>query len=89
MWLYGTEGGCLWPKGEIYSTNYETQQLYNKQLKRTENIRPPHAQECIEFAQAIAEGRPSPVPAEESLQVMTILDAVYRSQESGGEIRLD
>ena len=48
-----------------------------------------HAQECVEFAAAIAEGRPSPVPPEQSLQVMKILDGIYRSQEAGGEIRLD
>jgi predicted dehydrogenase len=58
-------------------------------LKLTKDIRPAHAQECIEFAQAIVEGKPSPVPAEQSLQVLTILDGVYRSQESGGEVRLD
>ena len=48
-----------------------------------------HAQECVEFAQALAEGQPSPVPAEQSLQVLKILDGIYRSQQSGGEIRLD
>ena len=42
----------------------------------------------VEFAQAIVDGSPSPVPAEQSLQVMTILDAVYRSEKSGGEIKL-
>ena len=48
-----------------------------------------HAQECVEFAAAIAQGRPSPVPPEQSLQVMEILDGIYRSQEAGGEVRLD
>jgi predicted dehydrogenase len=89
MWLYGTEGGSHWPKGEILQTNYETQQHYNRLIKRTANIREPHAQECIEFAQAIIEGKPSPVPAEQSLQVLTILDGVYRSQDTGAEVRLD
>jgi predicted dehydrogenase len=89
MWLYGTEGGSHWPKGEILQTNYTTQQLYNRIIKRTANIREPHAQECFEFAQAILEGKPSPVPPEQSLQVLTILDGVYRSQETGAEVRLD
>src|SRR5258706_7987562 len=43
MWLYGTEGGCHWPKCEIYQTNYETQQHYNRLIKRTANICEPHA----------------------------------------------
>jgi predicted dehydrogenase len=89
MWLYGTDAGCHWPKCVVYQTNYETRQLYNRTLKLTPDINEAHAQECIEFAQAIVDGAPSPVPAEQSLQVMQILDAIYRSQQTGGEIRLD
>jgi predicted dehydrogenase len=89
MWLYGTEGGCLWPKNEIYSTNYDTQQHYNRTLQRKVAGAEPHAQECLEFAQAIVDGAPSPVPPEQSLQVLTILDGVCRSQECGREVQLD
>jgi predicted dehydrogenase len=89
MWLYGTEGGSVWPKCEIYTTNYATKQLYNRTLKITRDVHEPHALECIEFAQAIVDGAPSPVPAEQSLQVISILDGIYRSQTSGGEVRLE
>ena len=89
MWLYGTNGGCHWPKCQIYEPNYAIQQHYNRTLKMTGHTLEPHALECVEFAQAIVDGAPSPVPAEQSLQVMTILDGVYRSQQTGGEIRLD
>lgn len=88
MWLYGTNGGSQWPKCEIYSTNYETQQQYNRTLQITKDAAEAHAQECIEFAQAVANGAPSPVPAEQSLQVQMILDGIYRSQETGKEVRL-
>jgi predicted dehydrogenase len=88
MWLYGTEGGSQWPKCEVYQSNYKTQQLYDRELKNTKDIREPHAQECIEFAEALANGLPSPVPAEQSLQVMSILDGIYRSQAAGGEVAL-
>ena len=43
----------------------------------------------MEFARAIAAGAPSPVPAEQSMQVMKILDGIYRSQEEAREVRLD
>lgn len=89
MWLYGTRGGCHWPKCEFYNSNFETQQLYNRTLQLTNDALEPHAQECVEFAQAVVDGAPSPVPAEQSLQVMTILDGVYRSQKAGGEVKLD
>jgi predicted dehydrogenase len=88
MWLYGTRGGSHWPKCEILESNYATRQHYNRTLKITRDALEAHAQECVEFARAIVEGAPSPVPAEQSLQVMTILDGVYRSQKSGGEVKL-
>ncbi|HMN29393.1 MAG TPA: Gfo/Idh/MocA family oxidoreductase, partial [Caldilineaceae bacterium] len=89
MWLYGSEAGCHWPKTEFYETNYTTQQMSNRKLQLTKDTLEPHALECVEFARAVATGAPSPVPAEQSLQVMTILDGIYRSQESGREVRLD
>jgi predicted dehydrogenase len=89
MWLYGTQGGCHWPKCEVYQSNYATNQHYNRVLKLTRDPMEAHAQECVEFAQAIVDGAPSPVPAEQSLQVMTILDGIYRSQKAGGEVQLD
>ena len=88
MWLYGTKGGSHWPKCEILSTNYQTQQHYNSTLKLTKDTMEAHALECVEFAQAVANNGPSPVPAEQSLQVMTILDGIYRSQETGREVSL-
>lgn len=88
MWLYGTEGGSHWPKGEFMGTNYRTQQFYNQLLTLTADTMEPHALECVEFARVVAEGLPSPVPAEQSLQVMTILDGIYRSQEEGREVAL-
>jgi len=88
MWLYGTRGGSHWPSCEIYQTNNDIQQHYNRTLQNTRDLLEPHAQECVEFARAIAEGKPSPVPAEQSLQVMAILDGIYRSQETGEEVKI-
>ena len=88
MWLYGTGGGSHWPLCEVYDTNYDSMQLYNRKLKLTQNMAEPHAQECIEFAQALVDGAPSPVPAEQSLQVMKILNGIYDSQKTGREVLL-
>jgi predicted dehydrogenase len=89
MWLYGTQGGCHWPKCELYESNNAAMQHYNRTLQITANDLEPHAQECVEFAQAVIDGAPSPVPAEQSLQVMAILDGVYRSQAAGGEVAIE
>jgi predicted dehydrogenase len=86
VWLYGTEGGCEWPKAEFMSNNYATRQFYNRTLQLTQDTLEPHALECVEFARAVAEGLPSPVPPEQSLYVQTILDGIYRSQEAGREV---
>ena len=89
MWLYGTGGGLHWPKCQILQSNYQTRQFYNRELKLMYDGLEAHAQECVEFAQEVREGEPSPVPAEQSLQVIQILDGIYRSQAQGGEVRLD
>ncbi|MCW1969705.1 MAG: Gfo/Idh/MocA family oxidoreductase [Anaerolineae bacterium] len=88
IWLYGKDGGAHWPKAEFLSTNYDTQQLYSRTLQITRDAMEPHALECVEFARAIAEGRPSPVPAEAGLQVISILDGIYRSQREGREVAI-
>ncbi|MEM7536074.1 MAG: Gfo/Idh/MocA family oxidoreductase [Chloroflexota bacterium] len=88
MWLYGTEGGSHWPNNQILKSNYDTRQFTNTELKLVADTMEPHALECVEFAQAVKAGAPSLVPAEQSLQVMTILDGIYRSQEEGREVSL-
>lgn len=88
-WLYGTEGGCHWPSAQFLDTTYESKQLNNKSLKLTQDVMEPHAFECVEFAKALAEGRPSPVPPEQSLQVLAILDGIYRSQKEGREVSIN
>ncbi|MEE3039523.1 MAG: Gfo/Idh/MocA family oxidoreductase [Candidatus Latescibacterota bacterium] len=89
MWLYGTRAGAHWPKAEFYESNLETRQYYDRALKLDHAAIEAHAQECVEFARAVAQGAESPVPPEQSLQVMKILDGIYRSQEEGCEVRLD
>ena len=89
VWLYGTEGGCQWPSAEFYTTDYQTRQLINVALQLTEDEMEPHALECVEFARAVVEGRPAPVPPEQSLLVQTILDSIYRSQILGGEVKIE
>ncbi|MBX7214645.1 MAG: Gfo/Idh/MocA family oxidoreductase [Thermoflexales bacterium] len=89
MWLYGDRAGARWPTCELISANNATSQFYSTTLGLLDAPNAPHKQECLDFAKAIIDGAPSPVPAEHSLQVIAILDAVYRSQKEGREIRLD
>jgi predicted dehydrogenase len=88
VWLYGTEGGCEWPKAEFMQSHYSTRQFSNRQLTMTQDSMEPHALECVEFARAVVEGLPSPVPPEQSLYVQTILDGIYRSEVAGREVEV-
>jgi predicted dehydrogenase len=89
MWLYGGKGGAHWPANELLSSSNATQQLFNTRLQNTPDLGEPHARECIAFAEAVANDLASPVPAEQSLHVMSILDGLYRSASSGKEVVLD
>jgi predicted dehydrogenase len=89
MWLYGTKGGAQWPLNEIYQSNNETKQHYNRQLLLQPERHRPHHQEIVEFANVIAAGGASLVPAEQSLQVALILEAVYKSQQTGREVLIE
>ena len=89
MWLYGTQGGCHWPDNKIMTSDFATRQFYNKTLQLTADTMEPHALECVEFARCVAEGLPSPVQAEQSLQVQQILSAIYKSQQEGREVRIE
>ena len=89
MWLYGDKGGSHWPSNELLWTDNKTQQHFNAQLQNEPKGPEAHAAECITFAECVANKLPSPVPAEQSLDVLTILDALYRSSEAKAEVRLD
>ena len=89
MWLYGTGGGINWPSNLLLQSNNETKRTLNTQLGKVESGMEAHAAECVAFAAAIAEGKPSPVPAENSLDVQTILNGLYQSAEEKREVRFD
>lgn len=88
MWLYGTKSGAHWPSKKLVSTINERSQLIETSISTSFDLGEPHAAECMAFAEAIVNGAPSPVPAEQSLIVQTILDAIYRSSVEKREIQL-
>jgi predicted dehydrogenase len=88
MWLYGDKGGSHWPSNEILKTNNTTKTHSNTQLLSGNGMEP-HALECVAFADAVANGKPSPVPAEQSMDVIAILDGLYRSAAAGSEVKLE
>ena len=89
MWLYGTQGGLHWPNNKVVKSNNETKRTFDIQLNDVTKGMEPHAYECVKFAEAIAEGLPSPVAAENSRDVQLILNGLYESATQKREVRLD
>jgi predicted dehydrogenase len=89
VYVYGTKAGAKWPSNEIVTSNLTTKKHQDIQLCSVDSGVEAHAAECVAFAAAVAQSLPSPVPAEQSLDVMNILDGVYRSAASGNEILLE
>ena len=88
--LYGTKGGLVqknlngtyqW-RAEIYTE--EGGNLYTKVLDKA-LVSSPSA--YSEFVSSILEKRPPSAPGEDGLKVMKVLEGLYRSAETGKEIR--
>jgi len=86
VWLHGTEAGAGWP--EIQLAHVRDGVLLDSTVasKMEQNG---HKNEMRLFVDAIRDGGPSPVPAEQSLTVTRTLEALYESAETGREVRLD
>lgn len=84
--ILGTKAGIGWPSGSISTAQAGT--LIDATIKPV-LIRPStHTSELWDFYDALMNGKPSPVTAEESLKVIKILDGVYRSQNLGREVEV-
>jgi predicted dehydrogenase len=88
VWLYGKKGGLHWPSCQKLTSDSNSKSHSNSIMKPQARSIEPHAQECVEFSEAIINDLPVPVPAEHSLQVMKILNAVYLSEKTGKEVLL-
>ena len=85
LWLHGTTGGAEWPEGRLNRVQHGL--LLDTQILNDEG-EDGHRNALAAFCAAIGANRPSPVPAEQSLMVARILEALYRSAESGREVTL-
>lgn len=86
IWLHGTEGGVRWP--DLRLAHVQDGALVDTQVVSGLGAEG-HRDELRAFLAAIRSGGPSPVPAEQSLTVARVLEALYASAESGREMRLD
>lgn len=83
--VYGTEAGAEWPACVIYGEK-NGELLDTKVIPKRNYIA--HTREIGEFADAIRNRRRSPVPPEESVRVVAILEALYRSSVTGRDEKI-
>ena len=84
--LCGTRAGAEWPELTVHGETAGS--LTDTRLAFPDDRVDGHHTELLEFALAAMKGEPSPVPPEESLVVMRILDGLYRSYEAGREVEV-
>ncbi len=82
--LMGTEAGAEWPELTIHGESAGS--LTDVQLQFPDDHIGGHQKEIAAYTDAILNNKPSPVPAEQSLKVIRILEGLYRSYESGHEV---
>lgn len=82
--LYGTEAGAQLDPLRVYTEENGRLTDVNIATKSESS----HYMEIQHFVGCIRNGKPLLSPASEAVQVMKMLDAIYRSAETGAEIRL-
>lgn len=84
--LFGTDAGATWPTCEYFdhtSSDYVDVKIDVRPAKN-----PPHSEEILAFAMSVLNDTPVPVPPQQSRAVIAILEGLYKSQETGKEVRL-
>ena len=84
--LLGKKAGIHWPSGHFHSVANRT--LIDGKVLPHAGRKPAHTEEIMAFAAAIRSGKPSPVPIDQTIYVIAILEAIMQSSQLNREIVL-
>jgi len=84
--LQGKKASIRWPTGHFHTVVNRT--LVDGVVLPPSGRQVAHTEEILAFADAIRNGKPSPVPIDQTLDVIAILEAVMRSSKSNEEVRM-
>jgi len=84
--ILGDKAGVSWPSGQVCTVSNGA--LIDAKIQPLPMRPQTHTTEIWEFYDAVVNHKPAPVPAEQALKVIKILDGIYRSQKTGREVRL-
>lgn len=83
--LFGTQAGLVWPDCRMFGET--AGKPWDLQLPRQRGEKP-HREVIRQFAQAVLNDEPVPVPPEHSVQTIAMLEAIYQSSAEGREVRI-
>ena len=84
--LFGKKASVHWPSGDYASVVGGA--LVDGKIKEKGGLKPSHQEEILAFVDAIRTGKPSPVPVEQTLKVISILEGIFESGRTGREVVL-
>jgi predicted dehydrogenase len=84
--LQGKKSSVHWPSGRIHTVANRT--LIDGNLLPAAGLKPAHTEEIMAFAHAIRNGKPSPVPIEQTIYVIAILEAIMQSSQLNKEVEV-
>jgi predicted dehydrogenase len=85
--LFGRNGGVKWPTAEFAAVQAGV--FTQGTLTLPVQVEKAHYEELRAFHDCVVHDKPSPVPWRETYKVISILEAIYRSQEMGREVVLE
>jgi len=87
--LFGTKGGAkLAPELEMYTEINDYLADVNLDAVTALSFDGLFANEINHFVSCLVDGIPCKSPAQDGIEIMTILDAIYKSAETGHEVVL-
>jgi predicted dehydrogenase len=82
--LQGKKASMRWPTGHFHTVTNRT--LVDGMVLPHAGRKPAHTEEILAFANAIREKKPSPVPIEQTIYVIAILEAIMKSSQLNQEV---
>ncbi len=84
--LQGKKASVRWPDGRFHTV--VNRALIDGHILPQPGLGKAHTEEILAFAEAIRNGHPSPVPIDQTLIVIAILEAIMKSSQSNREVVL-
>lgn len=83
--LFGTNAGMRWPDGKLCTENNKVLQDIEILFNTLPDVAP-HHEEIRVFFECVKKDKEVPVKPEESLEVIKMLEGIYKSAETGKEV---